>query len=146
MGLAGSPHVNAAQQRWALAAASTVIAAAIAGGAWWFLAGRSQPAVVAPGAGFAKAGALGFMLEPSTEWRHVARDFDVQVVTNSLGLRGREVVVPKPAGCYRVLVLGDSFTFGWGVELRDSWHARMARELQAPDGRSLEVIDAGVPG
>lgn len=138
--------MNVAQQRWALAAASTVIAAALAGGAWWFLAGRHEPAAVAPGAGFAKAGALGFMLEANTEWRHVTRDFDVQVVTNSLGLRGPEVLVPKPPDRYRVLVLGDSFTFGWGVALQDAWHARMARELQAPDGRTLDVVDAGVPG
>ena len=137
--------MNLTQQRWALAAGSAVVTAALAGLAWWLLGGRHE-AAVAPGAGFAQAGSMGFMLEPNTTWRHATSDFDVQVSTNSLGLRGPEVLVPKPPDRYRVLVLGDSFTFGWGVELADAWHARMARELQATGARSIEVVAAGVPG
>lgn len=104
------------------------------------------PVALEPGTGFAPAGNLGFVLEPETTWRHATSDFDVRVATNSLGLRGPEVVLPKPPGRYRVLALGDSFTFGWGVELEDAWHSRAARELEAPDERSVEVVAAGVPG
>ncbi len=138
--------VNVARQRWTLAVVTTVVTAALAGVAWWLLAGRQPGATVGPGAGFAPAGPLGFLLEPRTEWRHATGDFDVQVSTNSLGLRGPEVIVPKPSERYRVLALGDSFTFGWGVELDDAWPARMARELLATGERSLEVVVAGVPG
>lgn len=102
--------------------------------------------MLAPGAGFAPAASLGFLLEPNTRWRQVTQDFDVEVVTNSLGLRGPEVSVPKPRDRYRVLVLGDSFTFGWGIALDEVWHSRMARELQAQDARPLEIVGAGVPG
>src|SRR5207248_1204367 len=37
------------------------------------------------------------------------------VSINSLGFRGREVAVPKPSGRFRIVVLGDSVTLGWGV-------------------------------
>ena len=138
--------MNVAQQHRALAVGTAVITAVLAGLVWWLLAGRHESTVVEPGAGFAPAGTLGFLLEPSTRWRHATGDFDVQVITNSLGLRGPEVVVPKPPDRYRVLALGDSFTFGWGVEFDDAWYAGMARELQATGDRSMEVVVAGVPG
>jgi lysophospholipase L1-like esterase len=138
--------VNVAQQRWALAAGSTVVAVALAGLGWWLFASRHAGPAAAPRGGFAPTGTLGFMLEPNKSSRQVGEEFDVQVDTNSLGLRGPEVTVPKPADRYRVLVLGDSFSFGWGVEFKDAWVTRLARELQTPDGRSVEVVDAGVPG
>lgn len=64
------------------------------------------------------------------------------VNTNALGLRGAEVKVPAPGP--RVLAVGDSVTFGWGVEDGESWPARLAEALgaQVP---GLEVLNAGVP-
>lgn len=137
--------MNLARKRVALATGSTLVTAALAGLGWWLLSGRPD-APTASGSGFAPAGPLGFALAPDTRTRHATADFDVEVETNSLGLRGPEVAVPKPSDVYRVLALGDSFSFGWGVELDDAWPARMARELRAADGRSVEVVVAGVPG
>ena len=42
-------------------------------------------------------------------------DVGVPVRINSLGLRGGEIARPKPAGTWRVVVLGDSIAFGYGV-------------------------------
>src|SRR5687768_1727113 len=36
--------------------------------------------------------------------------------TNSLGCRGPEVAREKPSGVFRIVLLGDSVAFGWGVD------------------------------
>lgn len=40
----------------------------------------------------------------------------IHVAVNALGLRGPEVTLAKPNGVTRIAVLGDSLTFGFGVE------------------------------
>lgn len=57
------------------------------------------------------------------------------VSTNPLGLRGPE---PSSRGP-RVLAVGDSVTFGWGVADEEAWPARLSALL------GLEVLNAGVP-
>lgn len=63
---------------------------------------------------------------------------------NSLGLRGPELVVPRPEGLRRVLMLGDSFTFGLGVEDDGApFPALLDRRLRP---RSIGVVNGGIPG
>src|SRR5262249_48034368 len=86
---------------------------------------------------------IGFVLRPlQTAFTH---DHLVQI--NSLGLRDREIA-PNPApGTLRVLALGDSQTFGNGLELSDTWPKQLERILEGSgDGRRWEVINAGIPG
>ena len=64
---------------------------------------------------------------------------------NSLGLRGRELPLQRPAGQQRVVVLGDSFAFGLGVDEGETFPAQLER-LLAAGGRSVEVVNLGVPG
>lgn len=65
--------------------------------------------------------------------------------TNSFGLRSPEVAVPKPAGVFRVLLLGDSFTFGYGAREDDVFARQLERLLrERHPGRSIEVVNAGV--
>ncbi len=64
---------------------------------------------------------------------------------NSHGTRGREFSVPKPAGTFRILSLGDSKTFGWGLSEAENYSAVMEKNLRAKfPGRNIEVINAGV--
>ena len=70
----------------------------------------------------------------------------IRVVTNSLGLRGREYAVPKPPGVYRVLVLGDDTTFAAEVADRETACAKLQTILQTRTRLRVEVVNAGVPG
>jgi lysophospholipase L1-like esterase len=65
---------------------------------------------------------------------------------NSQGLRGPEYQVEKPANTLRILSLGDSRTFGWGLSDEETYSLRLERALQAYVGpsRKVEVINAGV--
>src|SRR3990167_10025348 len=54
-------------------------------------------------------------------------EFSNLVSTNSFGFRGKEISEEKPQGVYRILLLGDSMTFGWGVE-NDQTFAFIAEE------------------
>jgi lysophospholipase L1-like esterase len=71
----------------------------------------------------------------------------VPVSINSEGLRDREFSLVKPLGVYRVMMLGDSTTFGWGVRQEDTAAKFLERKLSAalPAGYSgVEVMNAGV--
>ena len=74
-----------------------------------------------------------------------ARLMGVDVRINSHGLRGREIDYPKPPGAHRVLMLGDSLTFGWGVAERDVTSVRLEALLRRRDPAARwEVINSGV--
>jgi hypothetical protein len=72
----------------------------------------------------------------------------MQVRTNSLGMRGAEPAAPDPS-LFRVAVLGDSFTFGFGVKEEETYPAVLQRILnESPLGRErrFEVLNLGVVG
>jgi hypothetical protein len=49
---------------------------------------------------------------------------------NAQGTRGPEFQVEKPAGTFRILSLGDSRTFGWGLVDEETYSRRLERMLQ----------------
>lgn len=65
---------------------------------------------------------------------------------NSRGTRGPEFAEEKPPGTIRVLSLGDSRTFGWGLSDGETYSALLQEALQARFGNEarVEVINAGV--
>jgi lysophospholipase L1-like esterase len=65
------------------------------------------------------------------------------VETNSQGLRDREYSFDKPAGMLRIVMLGDSFTEGWGAAEPDTFSKRIER-LYADQGTKAEAINTGV--
>jgi len=72
--------------------------------------------------------------------------FDAQgcilIEHNSVGFRDEEFPLQKPAGEFRVLALGDSFTYGSGVQAQDAWPQVLERDL-SHGGRKVQVINCG---
>jgi hypothetical protein len=64
---------------------------------------------------------------------------------NHFGFREREFPAQKPSGIYRIAVVGDSFTFGQGIEEPDRFTNRLERTLNR-GGRRFEILNFGRPG
>ncbi len=69
----------------------------------------------------------------------------VPVRINELGLRERPLAA-KAGDALRLVVLGDSVTFGWGVREEETFTRRLESELGARIGRSVETVNTGVCG
>jgi len=66
---------------------------------------------------------------------------------NSLGFRGKDFEARKAPGTYRILCVGDSYTFGDYVDDDDTFPAGLEKRLrQASPGTPIEVVNAGVNG
>lgn len=90
--------------------------------------------------------------KPNLALTHKTNEFQSQIYTNGQGLRvpagHGDYALEKPAGTERVLLLGPSFAFGWGVNYEETFAARLEALLNAQrtgGDRRIEVIDAGVP-
>lgn len=82
---------------------------------------------------------------------NLPHEYSVTYNFNSLGCRGHDYDIPRPAGTFRILALGDSFTLGVGVHERDTLTAWLERLLNdgsnlIPKGFNYEVINCGVSG
>lgn len=78
-------------------------------------------------------------------WTQEEREFLIHIQINSHGLRDVEHEYVKPAGVYRILILGDSFIEALQVPLEETLGRRLETELRDA-GRRVEVISAGVSG
>ncbi len=90
-------------------------------------------------------GALSHTIRPDWETLQVADEYSVRVTTNALGMRGAAASEEKAPDVYRILVVGDSFAFGYGVEDWETFPARLQTEIEER-GLRVEVLNAGVPG
>jgi hypothetical protein len=86
-------------------------------------------------------------LEPLQRAKHlgVGTQLPVELRTNSLGLRGPEISIPKPAGTIRVLCLGDEAVLGTAVDEPQTFCSLIQGRLQARTKQQIEVVNAGVP-
>lgn len=87
-------------------------------------------------------------LKPHSLAKVTCRDSkrEVSVRTNSLGLRGPEVIVPKPADTYRIVVLGDETIFAPETPEAEHCIRLLTGLLQQNTRVPIEVINAGLPG
>ena len=89
--------------------------------------------------------------DPHLIWRNrrnVEVEFEgVHVRLDPLGLRGGPASRARPPGVVRILSLGESTTFGVGVEEDETYSAVLERYLDGlPDAPDVEVLNAGVLG
>src|SRR5712692_1770548 len=78
---------------------------------------------------------------PGARGRQKTTEFDAGYVINSLGLRDKEISREKPAGTRRILMLGDSFTEGNGVDETETFSSRLQAKLnEAGFGKRWLVI------
>jgi hypothetical protein len=68
--------------------------------------------------------------------------------TNSLGHRGPEVSLKKPAGTFRIVLLGSSNSMGHGVDDEETYARRLEVWLneKAGPGHRIEVVNLAVSG
>jgi hypothetical protein len=85
-------------------------------------------------------------LTPGFVGRFVRPAFDIEIRANRLGLRDHEPEAKAP-GTFRILGLGDSFAFGWGVPLAATFLKRLESLLDGSHpGAAHEIVSAGIPG
>jgi len=94
----------------------------------------------------------GFWNKPDLSMVHNTNEFRTTWYTNREGLRvsaSHEEYAPgEHPEALRILLLGPSFAFGWGVNFEETFGERLRDLLQRggyAGGRKIELINAGVP-
>lgn len=78
---------------------------------------------------------------PARRW------FALHVTLNSQGCRDAEWPIEKPAGVRRIAFVGDSFTYGWGVErVEDRFTNRLQARFDTPEPGRVQVMNVAKPG
>ena len=87
-------------------------------------------------------------LKPHSLTKVASRDSkrEVPIRTNSFGLRGPEVIVPKPANIYRIVLLGDETILAPETPEAEHCTHLLSGLLQQRSQVRIEVINAGLPG
>jgi len=69
------------------------------------------------------------------------------IKVNRFGFRGDEISISKPPGTYRIMILGDSSAFGYGVHQDEVFAGVLQKNLREeyPDV-NIQVINSSVPG
>ncbi|HNR34668.1 MAG TPA: GDSL-type esterase/lipase family protein, partial [Candidatus Hydrogenedentes bacterium] len=81
---------------------------------------------------------------PGSEMAYDTGEFKYTVRINRYGYRDVEPLA-IPRGAYRIMALGDSFTYGFGVEAEQTWPKQLETMLRAR-GCHAAVMNLGKPG
>ena len=84
-----------------------------------------------------------FSLIPGIVERHSSREYEVSYRINEQGFRGNPVPLPKQADTRHVLILGDSFVFGVGVDEGADVSSRLQELYDKNQAERNMVINAG---
>ena len=84
---------------------------------------------------------LGWTLRPNVRASNEVLGYPVLYETNSQGLRDEEHPYERTKGKFRIVLLGDSRTFGFGVNIEDHFSKLLEKDLPG-----VEVVNLGVSG
>jgi hypothetical protein len=84
---------------------------------------------------------------PNMSYRHRTPEYKISIRTNSKGIReDREIPYEKPKNTKRIILLGDSFGMGYGVELDQMFITRSKHYLKEKYGHEVEVVNLSTSG
>jgi hypothetical protein len=89
----------------------------------------------------------GYRLKTNYTGVHRHHDFIATYTMNSSGFRDVNHPIKKEPGVYRILVLGDSMTFGVGTPMEETYPKVLEKLLNSRGvGKRYEVMNTAVPG
>lgn len=84
---------------------------------------------------------------PNQKYRHQTPEYEVELRTNAAGMRAdEEFSLEKPSNTKRIVVLGDSFAMGYGVNLEDTSLRQLESDLESKTGCDVDIINLSVSG
>ena len=90
---------------------------------------------------YQRSGSDNHVLMPNLNLRYNQKEFSHSVITNSAGFRNKEELVNKDI----ILFIGDSFTFGSGVD-EEYHYSHIFDKLLNWNEKKFNIYNAGVPG
>ena len=101
---------------------------------------------------YAREAHTGFGNRPGLSYEHRTNEFQAHYYISQAGFRvprpDVKYALAKPADVYRVMILGPSFAFGWGVNYELSFAGvlqQLLSERRLANDKKIEIINAGVP-
>jgi hypothetical protein len=135
---------------WIFVSASLLVSLAVAEGVLRFFPSfQPQPEVHAGGAEskpheyLVPDADLGWTLIPNHEFIHETDEFKVVYRSNALGFRDERAAAPAP-GERRVAIIGDSFSFGYGVAFEETFGARIDASLAGAAVQNFALPGYGI--
>lgn len=87
----------------------------------------------------------GILFPPGSEFPYQTQEFSHVAKINSLGFRDREWQLEKNETTTSIIAIGDSFTFGMGVDLEQTWSKSLEKKLRSL-GFDVEIANLGRAG
>lgn len=97
---------------------------------------------------YVMAGDFGIRVNmPNMTYTHTSADYKVTIQTNDKGMRNDEsITYANPNNHFRILILGDSFAMGYGVNFDETFTFKLQQLVEAKINRKVEIINLAVSG
>jgi len=95
---------------------------------------------------FVEDAELGLVRKPDLDGFTAGNGRWIPVRINKHGLRGEDLPLSADPAERRILCVGDSFTFGGGVETHEAWPQQLQARLGPPESSGWRVLNGGANG